>query len=147
MKFTKIVKAKQNLSQEEIAIIREKLNLNNWSDDEIYNPDTEMDAWELLTDIIDSDYLTEEQKERAEMQDYEAILGMTWEQFNEKRDQLKETKKSSEKLEKYKEDLRVLEDILDEKVHQLNFSYDFMEQLYSDKYDLEKKIEEFEGKK
>ena len=113
MKFTKIIKAKQNLSQEEIAIIKEKLNLNNWSDDEIYNPDTEMDAWELLTDIIDSDYLTEEQKERAEMQDYEAILGMTWEQFNEKRNQLIESRKLENNLEKYKEDLYVLKDILD----------------------------------
>lgn len=147
MKFTKIIKAKQNLSQEEIAIIKEKLNLNNWSDDEIYNPDTEMDAWELLTDIIDSDYLTEEQKERSEMQDYEAILGMTWEQFNEKRNQLIESRKSENNLEKYKEDLYVLKDILDTEVHKLNFSYDFIEQLYSDKYDLEKKIEEFEGKK
>lgn len=147
MKFTKIIKAKQNLSQEEIAIIKEKLNLNNWSDDEIYNPDTEMDAWELLTDIIDSDYLTEEQKERAEMQDYEAILGMTWEQFNEKRNQLIESRKLENNLEKYKEDLYVLKDILDTEVHKLNFSYDFIEQLYSDKHDLEKKIEEFEGKK
>lgn len=147
MKFTKIIKAKQNLSEQEISDIRKRLNLNSWSDDEIYNPDTEMDAWELLTDIIDSDYLTEEQKERAEMQDYESILGMTWEQFNEKRNQLIESRKSENNLEKYKEDLYVLKDILDTEVHKLNFSYDFIEQLYSDKYDLEKKIEESEGKK
>ena len=147
MKFTKIVKAKQNLSEQEIADIKKRLNLNNWSDDEIYNPNTEMDAWELLTDIIDSDYLTEEQKERAEMEDYEAILGMTWEQFDEKRNQLIESRKSENNLEKYKNDLEVLLEILDEKVHQLNFSYDFMEQLYSDKYDLEKKIEEQKGNK
>ena len=147
MKFTKIVKAKQNLSEQEIADIKKRLNLNNWSDDEIYNPNTEMDAWELLTDIIDSDYLTEEQKERAEMDDYEAILGITWEQFNKKRNQLIEKQKSEKKLEQYKDDLYVLQEILDEKVHQLNFSYDFMEKLYSDKYDLEKKIEQIEGKK
>lgn len=147
MKFTKIIKAKQNLSEQEISDIRKRLNLNSWSDDEIYNPDTEMDAWELLTDIIDSDYLTEEQKERAEMQDYESILGMTWEQFNEKRNQLIESRKSENNLEKYKEDLYVLKDILDTEVHKLNFSYDFIEQLYSDKYDLEKKIKESEGKK
>ena len=147
MKFTKIIKAKQNLSEQEISDIRKRLNLNSWSDDEIYNPDTEMDAWDLLIDIIDSDYLTEEQKERAEMQDYEAILGMTWEQFNEKRNQLIESIKSEDNLEKYKEDLYVLKDILDTEVHKLNFSYDFIEQLYSDKYDLEKKIEESEGKK
>lgn len=145
MKFTKIIKAKQNLSEQEISNIRKRLNLNSWSDDEIYNPDTEMDAWELLTDIIDSDYLTEEQKERAEMQDYESIIGMTWEQFNEKRNQLIESKKSENNLEKYKEDLYVLKDILDTEVHKLNFSYDFIEQLYSDKYDLENKIKTLEG--
>lgn len=146
MKFIKLVKAKQNLSEQEIADIRKRFNLNSWSDDEIYNPDTEMDAWELLTDIIDSDYLTEEQKERAEMEDYESIIGMTWEQFNEKRNQLIESKKSENNLEKYKEDLYVLKDILDTEAHKLNFSYDFIEQLYLDKYDLENKIKTLEGK-
>lgn len=150
MKFKKIEKIiKAGLSEEEINQFKTKFKNDTWTEYEIYNPDVvdNYDAWDELADIIKYDYLTDEQKENVDSKDIEKIVGMTFEEFSNKRQNFIDRRERQDKFEKYKEDLNVLESILDEKVHQLNFSYDFIEKLYSDKYDLEKKIEQIEGKK
>ena len=150
MKFKKIEKIiKAGLSEEEINQVKTKFKNANWSQYELFNPDVldDYDVWDELTDTIKYDYLTDEQKENIDSKDVEKIIGMTFEEFCNKRQNFIDSREREDKLEKYKEDLNVLETILDTQVHKLNFSYDFIDKLYSDKYDLNKKIIELKGNK
>lgn len=145
MKFIKLIKA--SLTEQEINQAKNKFNSYKWSDIELYNPDVDDDyeAWDRLIDIIKDDYL--EDNQNADPKDYEKIIGMTFEEFKNKRQEVLNKRSNNNKLEKLKEDLSTLENIIDDiNERGLNFDYSFLNQLTQDRYDVEDKIKELEGK-
>ena len=147
MRFIRLIKA--NLTEEEINQIKNKFNSYKWSDIELYNPDVDdaYEAWERITDIINDDYLTSEQKEKVDSKDYEKIIGMTFEQFTNNRQNAINKRKIANKIELLKEDLSIINNLIEKlESSKLNFDYDFQRELYQEKDYLEEQIKDLENK-
>lgn len=150
MKFTKISKiVKAGLSEEELNQVKAKFDKTNWSDVEIYDPtnsDDNIEVWDSLKDTIESDYLTDEQREKFDEKDFEKIIGLTIKQFSENRDLYVQENELKNKLEKYDNDFSELKRLTEDGIGKLNFDYEFIETLYAEKSQLETKIEELENR-
>ena len=145
MKFRTL---KAGLSEEEIKQISTKFNsdlTNKWSNFELYSPDSDYDsdAYDALTDIIDWDYLTDEQRDRIDYEDYEKIIGFTEEQFNKNRQLFVEERQLEDKIDDISSDITTMEDLLDA-CSELKHDYQFESQLFSDKYDLEERLQQLD---
>lgn len=145
MKFIKLIKS--SLTEEEINQIKTKFDKTNWSDAEIYDPtnsDDNIEVWDSLRDTIESDYLTDEQKEKFDEKDFEKIIGLTIKQFSENRDFYVQKHKLENDIEKYHDDYYELKRLTEDGIGKLNFDYEFIDTLYSEKNRLETKIKEME---
>lgn len=143
MKFIKLIKA--SLTEEEINQIKTKFDKTNWSDAEIYDPgngNDNYDTWESLKDTIISDYLTEEQENKIDEKDFEKIIGLTFEQFSKNRDLYEQKHKLENDIEKYHDDYYELKRLTEDGIGKLNFDYEFIDTLYSEKNRLETKVNE-----
>lgn len=150
MKFTKISKiVKAGLSPEEIQQIKAKFDKTNWSDIEIYdahNGNNNYDTWDDLIFTIKLDYLTDEQKENIDSEDFEKIIGMTFEQFCKNRDLYVQADNLENEIEELEDDFSELRNLIEDGLPKLNNEYEFVTTLYTEKSELERKIKELENK-